>query len=140
MKVPALSKRYKVFWTYYISTITKHHKTFEHLDKKSAIEWVKKLLAHPITCSVQVTDYEGNFKLFENETTTDLLRKREQFFEKLTNDFGGGEEGQQKAKTFLRQQGDWALTALPVQVRAFILTMKRKKRQERQEKLFEEGR
>lgn len=138
--IPVLAKRYKVFWTYYVSTVSKHHKTFEPLDKKSARQWLNKLLWHPITASVQVSDYEGNFKLFENETTMDVLRKRDAFFAKLTEDFGGGEEGKQKATTFLRKQGDWALSALPVQVRAFILTMRRKKSQERQEKLREEGR
>ena len=140
MKVPELAKRYKVFWTYYISTIRKHHKTFENIDKKTARLWLNKLLWHPITASVQVSDEKGNFKVFENETTMDVLRKREAFFTKLTEEFGGGEEGQQKAQKYLRQQGDWAISALPVQVRAWILAMKRKKSQERQDKLNEEGR
>ena len=140
MKVPKLEKRYKVFWTYYISTIRKHHKTFEHLSKKQALEWAKKLLSHVITASVQITDYEGNYKLFENETTMEVLRKREQLFDRLRVEFGGGEEGQQKATNFLKAQGDWAILALPVQVRAFILTMRKKKHQERQASLFEERR
>ena len=140
MKVPELEKRYKVFWTYYVSTINTHHKTFEHLNRQQALAWVKKLMAHAITASVHITDYEGNFKRWEMETTTEVLRKRERFFDKLREDFGGGEEGQQKAVKFLKNQGDWALTALPVQVRAFILSMRKKKHQERQATLFEEGR
>lgn len=140
MTGPKLAKRYKVFWTYYISTVRTHHKLFEHLDKKGAEAWVKKLITHPITSSVQVTDYEGNYKVFQSETTMELLRKRERFFDTLTEAFGGGEEGKEKATRYLRKQGDWALTALPVQVRAFILMMKKKKCQDRKEKLNEERR
>ena len=140
MTVPKLAKRYKVFWTYYVSTIRMHHKLFEHLDKQGAMAWVRKLISHPITFSVQVSDYEGNYKVFEPETTMEVLRKRDRFFEQLTARFGGGEEGKKKAKDYLRKQGDWAIQEVPVQFRSWILAMRKKKQQEKREMLREEGR
>ena len=140
MKVPKLEKRYKVYWTYYVSTICQWGKTFEHLDRKTARMLVNKLLWHPITSYVSVSDYEGNWKRFDNQTTMEVLRKRDAFFKKLQEEFGGGEEGLEKSKAFLRRQGDWAITALPVQVRAWIMTMKKKKSMEKAAKLLEERR
>ena len=137
MKTPKLAKRYKVFWTYYVSTVRTHHKTFEHLAKDDALKWAKKLLAHPITSWVQITDYEGNYKRFDNQTTMELLRKRDQFFDNLTERFGGGEEGKAKSVKYLKAKGDSAIIALPVPVRACILLMKKRKNQERQAKLLE---
>lgn len=134
MKTPVLAKRYKVFWTYYVSETGIAHKTFEHCTRTIAKDWVRKVLAWPLTFAVHVTDYEGNMKRWVVNTTDDLLRKRSRLLEQWAEKFEG-DKG--KAAEALRKLGDNGILNLPVNVRQFILENQKRRKREKEAKLRE---
>ena len=137
MKAPKLQKRYKVFWTYYTTSIGGiAHKTFEHCTKQIALDWVKQLLDWPLTRSIQITDYEGHYKVFNVETTEELLKRRDEVLDYWAEKYNGDKS---MAAAELRKRGDKVISInkMNLSIMKYIEKKIKKQRQERQERLLE---
>ena len=114
MRIPPLQKRYKVIWEYYYSTTRKTEKTYEHVTKEIAREWVKTLLKLPITNNIRVTDYEGQWVQFVPPESVTTGRARENVFEAARAAYGD------RSDKVLRSLGDSKLENAPLFVKANV--------------------
>lgn len=83
--IPTLGKWYQVRWTFYYNFRKLADKHFEKVTKSMARELVRTLLQDPLTVQVEVSDYEGNLKVWTPEDTAERNAKRYDLLYKAAN-------------------------------------------------------
>lgn len=83
--IPPLGKWYQVRWTFHYDFTKMADKHFEKVTKNMAKELVRWLLQDPLTVQVEVSDYEGNLKVWTPEETAERNAKRYELLYKAAN-------------------------------------------------------